>query len=224
MPFNGSGIFNRVYNWVTDKANSVLVTASRMDGEDDGFATGLSNCMTRDGQSPPTANIPMGGFKLTGLADGTVATDSMAYGQFLSKTQLQVTKNGNQTLPFLTVTQVTSWTVQLDTLSEWDVPNQWWVCGVTGVYLITNTVILSDTVAASTLISMGIDKNNALTFLTANGYALVTLGAIGEESSITVSRIASLTAGDTISMIANATTATVTIPLNVSSMSILRVG
>lgn len=81
MPFNGSGVFTRVYNWVTDKANSVLVTASRMDGEDDGFATGLSNCMTRDGQSPPSTNIPMGGFKLTGLANGSAATDSVAVGQ-----------------------------------------------------------------------------------------------------------------------------------------------
>lgn len=48
--FNGSGLFVRSYNWVTDKINGVNITASRVDTEDDGFAAGLSNCVTRDGQ------------------------------------------------------------------------------------------------------------------------------------------------------------------------------
>lgn len=84
MGFNGSGTFVRLYNWQTDAANSVNITASRMDGEDDGFASGLSNCITRDGQSPALANIPMGGFKITGLANGSAATDAAAYGQLAS--------------------------------------------------------------------------------------------------------------------------------------------
>lgn len=50
MAFNGSGVFVRLYNWVTDKANGVNITASKMDAEMDGFAAGLSNCVTRDGQ------------------------------------------------------------------------------------------------------------------------------------------------------------------------------
>ena len=33
-------LFTRVHNWVTDKANSVKITASRQDAEDDGFASG----------------------------------------------------------------------------------------------------------------------------------------------------------------------------------------
>ena len=41
MAFNGSGTFVRAHNWVTDKTNVVPVTASRMDTECDGFATGL---------------------------------------------------------------------------------------------------------------------------------------------------------------------------------------
>ena len=67
MPFNGSGVFTRVYNWVNDKNASINITASRMDGEDDGFATGLSNCITRDGQGVPTATIPWGSQNLTGV-------------------------------------------------------------------------------------------------------------------------------------------------------------
>jgi len=77
MPFNGSGTFSRLYNWVTDKANAVKITASRMDDEFDGVATGLSNCLTRDGQSPPSQNIPFNNKRITGLADATADTDAL---------------------------------------------------------------------------------------------------------------------------------------------------
>lgn len=81
MAFNGTGTFLRIYNWVTDKINSVPITASRMDTEMDGFATGLSNCITKDGQTTVTANIPMNSHKFTGLAVGSARTDSIALGQ-----------------------------------------------------------------------------------------------------------------------------------------------
>lgn len=81
MAFNGSGTFVRLYNWATDAANAINISATRMDGEDSGFASGLSNCVTRDGQSPFLANIPAGGFKITGLGNGTLAGDAVAYGQ-----------------------------------------------------------------------------------------------------------------------------------------------
>lgn len=58
MAFNGSGVFNRIHNWVTDKGNSVPITASRFDTELDGMATGLSTCITKDGQTTTTAIIP----------------------------------------------------------------------------------------------------------------------------------------------------------------------
>ena len=81
MAFNGTGTFNRIYNWVTDKNNSVPITASRMDTEMDGFATGLSNCITKDGQTTVTANIPMNSKKFTGLTTGSARTDSISLGQ-----------------------------------------------------------------------------------------------------------------------------------------------
>ena len=71
MAWNGSGLFSRVHNWVTDKTNSVDITASRMDAEDDGFATGLNNCLTKNGENTPTADLPMGGFNHSGVDDGT---------------------------------------------------------------------------------------------------------------------------------------------------------
>lgn len=72
MAFNGSGIFNRVHSWATDKTNLVPVTASRMDAEMDGFATGLSTCITKDGQTTITATIPWNSQGLTGVGVLTV--------------------------------------------------------------------------------------------------------------------------------------------------------
>jgi hypothetical protein len=79
--WNGSGTFVRLHNWVADKLASIKIIASRMDGEFDNYKTGLENCLTRDGQTPPTANVPMGGFQITGLAAGSAATDGVNYGQ-----------------------------------------------------------------------------------------------------------------------------------------------
>ena len=77
MAFNGSGVFSRLYSWVTDKAAAVKITASRVDDEMDGFATGLSNCLCRDGQSVPSTHIPWNGKKITGLGDAAAATDAL---------------------------------------------------------------------------------------------------------------------------------------------------
>lgn len=81
MPFNGTGIFERIYSWQVDAANDLNVDSERMDRDTDDIADGLSNCITRDGQSPALANLPMGGFKFTGLGNGTTPTDSVNYGQ-----------------------------------------------------------------------------------------------------------------------------------------------
>lgn len=81
MPFNGNGTFNRVYDWEIDKINGVKIRADRMETEMDGMAIGLSTCVTRDGQSPATANLPMGGFNHTGVSDGTARNHYTSVGQ-----------------------------------------------------------------------------------------------------------------------------------------------
>jgi len=81
MAFNGTGTFSRLYNWVTDKVNAIPVTASRVDSELDGMATGLSQCITKDGQTTITANIPFNSNKITGLGNGTARTDVINVGQ-----------------------------------------------------------------------------------------------------------------------------------------------
>jgi microcystin-dependent protein len=69
MPFNGSGVFQRVRNWVADATAGIKIRADYHDSEDDGFAAGLTNCITRDGQSTITQNIPFNSKRITGLAD-----------------------------------------------------------------------------------------------------------------------------------------------------------
>ena len=76
MPFNGTGTFSRIYSWVTDQANNIFVRADRMDTDTNDIATAWSNCITRDGQSPATAAIPMGGQKITGLGNGAAPQDA----------------------------------------------------------------------------------------------------------------------------------------------------
>jgi hypothetical protein len=88
VPFNGSGTFSRVYSWITDAANGLNISATRMDTDTNDIANALSDCVTRDGQSPPTQNLPMNGHKLTGLANGSASTDSLAYGQVFPQTQM----------------------------------------------------------------------------------------------------------------------------------------
>lgn len=82
MPWNGSGIFNRIYSWQSDKAAGINITASRMDGDTNDIASnGFGNCLTRDGQGAPTANLPMATFRHTNVGNGQAATDYLAVGQ-----------------------------------------------------------------------------------------------------------------------------------------------
>lgn len=72
-----SGVFSRLYNWVTDRNAGTKILATRMDAEMDGFATGLSQCILKDGTQTITANIPMSGFKLTGLGNASSGGDAL---------------------------------------------------------------------------------------------------------------------------------------------------
>jgi hypothetical protein len=80
-PFNGNGTFS-AYTPGNPAVTGSVVSSTAFNNTVNDIATGLSNTLTRDGQSPATANIPMGGNKLTNLANGTAATDAAAFGQF----------------------------------------------------------------------------------------------------------------------------------------------
>lgn len=58
--------------------------ASRHDTHDLDLASGINACLHKGGQNSATANISMGGFKFTDLANGSVATDAASYGQTIT--------------------------------------------------------------------------------------------------------------------------------------------
>lgn len=80
MPFNGSGTF-QTYTPGTPFITGTVISSTVANAVNTDVSTGLSTCVTRDGQSPWTANIPAGGFKITGLGAGTAAGNSLRYEQ-----------------------------------------------------------------------------------------------------------------------------------------------
>lgn len=89
MPFNGVGTFTLVSgNPVT---TGTVISSTVQNNTMSDFATGLSTCLTKDGQQTVTANIPMNSFKFTGLAAGTLAGDSLMFGQALNGSSLTLT-------------------------------------------------------------------------------------------------------------------------------------
>jgi hypothetical protein len=107
MPWSGDGIFNRIYSWVADKAAGLDISSTRMDTDTDDIASnGFGNCLTRDGQGQPTADLPMAGFKHTGVANGVASTDYAAFGQIAAAQVNPVfTGTGSATLPEGTTAQ-----------------------------------------------------------------------------------------------------------------------
>lgn len=82
MSRNGSGTYNRA---VAPYVAGTTITAATVNSEMDDIATALTQSLSRDGQSPPTANIPMGGFRITGLANAIANTDAAPLGQVVAK-------------------------------------------------------------------------------------------------------------------------------------------
>lgn len=77
MPYNGNGIFSRIYSWVTDKNNNIDITASRMDTDtNDIVNNGLSLAFVRDGQAAATGNWNLGNFRITLLGSASALTDA----------------------------------------------------------------------------------------------------------------------------------------------------
>lgn len=79
MSFDGNGNY-------TVPAGTTAVTGTVIDSVDYNalladLQTALTKALLRDGQSAALANLPMGGYKLTGLAAGSNANDSVRFDQ-----------------------------------------------------------------------------------------------------------------------------------------------
>src|SRR5689334_9436006 len=72
-----------------------IVKGSELGAEFDAIQAGFTGTMALDGSQVPTANLPMGGFKLTGLAAGSAATDSATIGGTETLSNKTATNPGN---------------------------------------------------------------------------------------------------------------------------------
>jgi hypothetical protein len=95
LPFDGSGVFLRLRNWVADAAAGVKIRADMHDDEDNNFASGLTNCIARDGQTTVTQNLPMNSKRVTALADPVNPQDAAT--KAYADTKLAQTGNGTIT-------------------------------------------------------------------------------------------------------------------------------
>ncbi len=77
MPFNGSGVFNRIHNWTSDAANNINILASRMDAEFNNYRDGLSLTLLRDGQATVTGTMNFGGNRIINLDDPVGLKDAI---------------------------------------------------------------------------------------------------------------------------------------------------
>ena len=78
MSYNGSGVF-QINSAGQPVVTGTTITSTAFNALTADLATGLTTCITKDGQTTPTANIPMGNFKITGLGQGTAAGQAVAY-------------------------------------------------------------------------------------------------------------------------------------------------
>jgi hypothetical protein len=67
--------------WTGDASLGIGIEAGRHDTQDNDFATGINQCLNKDGSNAMTGNLNAGGNKVVSMAAGTADTDGMRYGQ-----------------------------------------------------------------------------------------------------------------------------------------------
>jgi hypothetical protein len=72
MPYNGAGVFVALPPPDYPAITGDLIKASHHNANMTDLFNGLSNALTRDGQSPPTANLPMAGKRFTNAGDAVL--------------------------------------------------------------------------------------------------------------------------------------------------------
>ena len=93
MAWNGSGGFSRravnqsgPETWKNVEAAGRKIRTDDHDTHDEDLAQGIENCITRDGQNSPSANLPMNSKKHTSVADASNDDEYAAWGQVKSRT------------------------------------------------------------------------------------------------------------------------------------------
>lgn len=97
MAYNGSGTFT-----IQTPGNPVVtgtaIASTVQNATMTEIAGGLSTALCRDGQSTPTGNIKLGGFKLINVGPGTAATDGVIVSQLQTGSNKFITAAGTNTI------------------------------------------------------------------------------------------------------------------------------
>lgn len=87
-PWDGSGNYNRTDGtrtgarvWQDARDAGVNIRADAADEHDNDFGNALENCIARNGENSPTANLPMANYRHTGVSDATADDQYAALGQ-----------------------------------------------------------------------------------------------------------------------------------------------
>lgn len=191
MSFNGSGTFSP-YTPGNPVVTGTVISSTAFNATMTDLAAGLTNAITRDGQSPPSANLPMGGKKLTGLSAGVVAGDSLRFEQLFS----QGTPAALPSAATVDIGGVNSVAVEISgttTITSFGTNyNGPRFLRFTGVLILTNSATLSlpgaaniTTVAGDTCIAypnLAVSGWNVVSYTRASGAALVVAAAVTSPS------------------------------------------
>jgi hypothetical protein len=97
MSYNGSGTF-LINSAGQPVVPGTIISSTSFNALTADLASGLSTAITKDGQTTPINNIPMGGFRVTGLGAGVNSTDAAQLGQVQGGTLDYITVTGTNTL------------------------------------------------------------------------------------------------------------------------------
>lgn len=89
MAYNGAGVY--VLPTGNPVVTGTVISSAVQNATTSDIAAALTNCVTRDGQSPPTANLPMGGKKLTNVGAPTADGEAIVQGAAASVASLTTT-------------------------------------------------------------------------------------------------------------------------------------
>jgi hypothetical protein len=110
MSYNGSGTFN-INSAGQPVVSGTVISSTAFNALTADLGTGLTTALTKDGQTTPTANIPMGTYKITGLGAGTAATDAVRLGQLQNfSTSTLITVAGTDTITGTVSPSLTAYT------------------------------------------------------------------------------------------------------------------
>lgn len=78
MPRNGSGQYNPLTNTWNPPVTGVLATSADFQAQLNDISAAITQSVSKDGQTPMTANLPMGNNSIVGIASGTETSPSIS--------------------------------------------------------------------------------------------------------------------------------------------------